>query len=301
VKLWAVPYDALFIVAFLFYRCVNWMGTVMVFYQSMVGNEAYYHGIARKIAAARAARESYGGTLSPTLEKAVELRDVSIAFGDRPVLERISLTIPAGKLTAICGPSGAGKTTISDMVLGLIRPDSGAVLVDGVALDKVDMKAWRHQIGYVPQEILLFNDTILTNVTLGDPNYTEAAAESALRAADVWEFVTSLPNGLRNIAGERGLMVSGGQRQRIALARALLRKPRLLVLDEPTTALDPQVERAICATLRSLVGDVTVLVVSHQPAVIDIADLVYRVNEGRVARDGAPHGAISAAVARPAK
>ena len=180
------------------------------------------------------------------------------------------------------GPSGAGKTTLVDMLTALLRPDAGEIWIDGVALGTLDRRAWRRMIGYVPQETLLLNDTIFCNVTLGDPALTAADAERALRAAGAWEFVVATPDGPSTLVGERGARLSGGQRQRLAIARALVHRPRLLILDEATSALDVGSEAQICETLRALRGELTILAVSHRPALAMAADRVYRVHEGRI-------------------
>src|SRR5690606_8181824 len=133
----------------------------------------------------------------------------------------------AGQLTVITGASGAGKTTLTDLLLGLYLPDRGEVLIDGVPLAEIDLQCWRSMVGYVPQELILFHDTVLANITLGDPTISEERAEAALRAAGAWGFVSSLPRGLHTIVGERGTRLSGGQRQRVALARALVHDPKL--------------------------------------------------------------------------
>jgi ATP-binding cassette subfamily C protein len=180
------------------------------------------------------------------------------------------------------GPSGAGKTTIAYLLTGLLRPQQGQIWIDDMPLDEVDLRQWRRMIGYVPQEIFLLHDTVLRNVTLGDPGLKEADAEAALRAAGAWEFVQALPSGIHNSVGERGTSLSGGQRQRIAIARALAHRPRLLILDEVTSALDPESQAAICRTLRDLRGQLTILAISHQPAVVDAADRVYQIQNGAV-------------------
>ena len=144
------------------------------------------------------------------------------------------------------------------------------------------MRHWRHKIGYAPQDTVLLHDPILNNVTLGDPDLDEAAARRALEQADAWEFVAAMPEGLQTSVGERGARVSAGQRQRIMLARALAHQPRLLILDEATSALDPVSEAAICRTLRALRGQLTIVAVSHQPALAEFADSVYRLSEGRL-------------------
>ena len=137
----------------------------------------------------------------------------------------------------------------------------------------------------MPQELFLFNDTVLANITLHDPDISEEDAIVALRDAGAWEFVAALPEGIHSIVGEQGAQLSGGQRQRIALARAQARKPSLLILDEPTTALDPETEAEICATLSKLSGSVTILAISHQQALRDVANVCYRIEGGRIFLD----------------
>jgi ATP-binding cassette subfamily C protein len=155
------------------------------------------------------------------------------------------------------------------------------VRIDDVDLADLDLRAWRRMIGYVPQENLLLHDSVLRNVTLDDPEVSEADVEYALRAAGAWDFVASLPEGVHTLVGERGSRFSGGQRQRITIARALAHRPRLLILDEATASLDPTTEAALCETLAGLRGSVTILTISHQPALVATADRVYRVEKGR--------------------
>jgi ATP-binding cassette subfamily C protein len=156
------------------------------------------------------------------------------------------------------------------------------VLVDGVPLHAIDLAAWRSMIGYVPQDGLLMHDSIAANVTLGDPTLSDADVNAALSAAGAHEFVAALPSGIATVVGERGLRLSGGQRQRIALARALVRKPALLILDEATTALDRDTEAAICDTFRSLRGTMTILAICHGGRLNELADRVYRIDGGTI-------------------
>ena len=151
----------------------------------------------------------------------------------------------------------------------------------------IDLRAWRRSIGYVPQETVLFHDTIMANVTLGDPRFSREQVERALRRAEAWDFVTALPAGMDALVGERGTRLSGGQRQRIAIARALILDPVLLILDEATTALDPETEAGIVETVSHLAGKVTVLSISHQPAMKRKADIVYRIGGTAALREEA--------------
>jgi ATP-binding cassette subfamily C protein len=156
------------------------------------------------------------------------------------------------------------------------------VWIDDLPLSNIDIRRWRSMIGYVPQETLLLNDTVLTNVTLAEPGLSEEDAERALRGAGVWEFVEGMPQGVHTMVGERGGKLSGGQRQRIAIARALVHDPALLILDEATSALDHKSEEAICATLKLLREKVTILAISHRPALAKMADRAYRLQGGSV-------------------
>jgi ATP-binding cassette subfamily C protein len=185
-------------------------------------------------------------------------------------------------LIAIIGPSGSGKTTVADLIIGLLQPQAGAVLIDDVPLHTHDARRWRALIGYVPQDTFLLHDSVRLNVTLGDPDLSPADVERALQAAGAWDFVAALPQGPDTVVGERGLRMSGGQRQRIALARALVRRPLLLILDEATAALDPATEAEVCRTLQQLRGSMTILAICHQGPLIAVADRVYRVAAGGI-------------------
>jgi ATP-binding cassette, subfamily C, bacterial len=280
----AVSFESLLIMVFLFHRLVGKVQALQSTYQELVKSESAFWSLLASVQLAEENVETGTGRAAPPeLSEEIAFVDVDFSYGDTPVLQGASLTIPAGQLTAIIGPSGAGKTTIADLLLGLYLPDSGSITVDGVPLRHIDLAAWRSRIGYVPQEMLLFHDTIRRNVTLGDPSIPDEDVITALEAAGAWDFIEPLDDGIDTVIGEHGARLSGGQRQRIALARALVGKPRLLILDEVTTALDPRTEAAICSTLRALAGrDVTIVSISHQPAMRRIADVVYRVEGGIV-------------------
>jgi ATP-binding cassette subfamily C protein len=281
--------------AMLLYRTVSSLGRVQRQLQRAITLEASHRAVHKMIREAEAEREEFTGAKVPTLERACVFDHVSFAFGDKPVLDDVSLALPADRLTVLMGPSGVGKTTIADLLLGLYEPQRGRILIDDVPLAEIDLRAWRRMVGYVPQELTLFHDSILANLSLGDPTIGQDQVIEALKTAGAWEFVAALPQGLLTTVGERGMQLSGGQRQRIALARALTVRPRLLICDEVTSALDPATEAAICANVRALDGTMTILAITHRPAWVDVADRVYEVDAGRVrlrARDlqrlGAP-------------
>jgi ATP-binding cassette subfamily C protein len=253
--------------------------------------ESAYWSLRGTIDEAVAQKESSAGSAPPRLERAIRFEDVHFDYDDRPVLRGLSLEIPVGSFTTLIGHSGAGKTTIVDLLIGLLRPNDGRILVDDVPLATVDVVAWRHALGYVPQENLLLHDSVLLNVTLGDPALGPADVERALRAAGAWDFVARLPEGIESSVGERGSLLSGGQRQRILIARALVRRPQLLILDEATSALDPTTAAALAETLRALRGEVTILAISHQPDLVGAADRVYQLEKGRaIETSAAPAG-----------
>lgn len=282
---WNHSLPTVMVLVFLLARLLKELGKVQGRQQEMASCESAFWSLRKKIDEARGQKEVDLGRETVSLKKSLRLEDVSFSYAGAPVLEGVSLEIPAGSFTAVVGPSGAGKTTLVDLVCGLLRPQGGEVLVDAVPMGRMDVKFWRRQIGYVPQDAVLLHDSILANVTLGDSSIGEAEAEDALRAAGAWEFVAAMPDGMRTIVGERGSRLSGGQRQRIAIARALAHRPALLILDEATSALDPESERAICSTLMGLRGRVTLLAISHQPALVEVVDRVYRIQDKTVSVD----------------
>lgn len=280
------PFGEVLIMVFLFHRLVGRVYVLQGKYQTMAVAESAFWSLHESTTEAEKEHERSTGKLRPPpLRDQIALESVEFSYGDHRVLDRVSLTIPAGEFVAIVGPSGAGKTTIADLIIGLYEPQAGEVTVDGTPLAELDMTAWRHTIGYVPQEMFLFHESIMRNVTLGDESITADAVREALRIAGAWDFVRVLPDQLETQIGERGSRLSGGQRQRIAIARALVRNPQLLVLDEVTTSLDPATEAGICETLRQLHGKVAVVSISHQAAMVDAADIVYRLENGRVTEE----------------
>jgi ATP-binding cassette subfamily C protein len=279
---WALPLDSLILLAVLFGNLLNSLNKVQKQYQQMVSYESAFWSIRATIDQSERERQTTQGRKKPVLKSAIHLNQLSFSYGDQLVLHGASLTIPVGGVTAIIGPSGAGKTSIADLLIGLVRPQAGDVWIDDVPLSEVDLKGWRQMVGYVPQETFLLHESVCMNVTLGDLDLTTADVESALQAAGAWEFVAALPEGIHTAVGERGARFSGGQRQRVAIARALVHKPQFLILDEATASLDPESEAAICTTVQQLRGAMTILIISHQPALLRVADTVYHLEGGTV-------------------
>jgi ATP-binding cassette subfamily C protein len=216
------------------------------------------------------------------LTRQATFQDVSFAYPSRDVMQDINMEIRAGDVTTVIGPSGSGKTTIADLLVGLHRPSDGQIRIDGVSLADIDLRQWRSQIGYIPQDNILFNDTVANNVTLGDESVDRQRIEAALKLAGAWQFVSKLPAGMDEIVGVRGNLLSGGQRQRLSIARALIGDPSLLILDEATSALDHDTAVEICESVRSLAGQRTILAITHQSLWIDAADRIYEMHDGSV-------------------
>jgi ATP-binding cassette subfamily C protein len=278
----SIPLSTQIIMGLLFFRLVTRIGNIQQQWQSVVLSESAYWSMQRSIGAAEAMQDVHAKGAKPSFPDIIAVEDVSFSHDHAAILEHINLELRPGEITTIIGPSGAGKTTIADLIVGLRRPTAGRICVGGIDLREIDIFYWRSHIGYVPQELFLFNQTLLENVTLGDADIDMARVVEALKQAEAWEFVERLPEGLNTVVGTSGIRFSGGQRQRIAIARALVRNPALLILDEATSALDPDSEKAICATVRKLTRGRAVLAITHQPAWIGMSNTVYRLQGGRM-------------------
>lgn len=228
------------------------------------------------------------GQMAPEFNHALTFSKVGFRYeaDGKPTLKDISFTVPAGAITAVIGPSGGGKSTVADLMLGLLEPSEGEILLDDMPLTPENRRAWRSAVAYVPQEVFLAHDTIARNLRLADPLADEAALWRALAQAQAATFVAGLPDGLQTIVGERGARMSGGERQRIALARALLANPRLLILDEATSALDWENQNLIARAIEQLRGDMTIVTIAHRPSMIAFADWVVAIEGGEVVEAG---------------
>ena len=202
------------------------------------------------------------------------------------VLEDASFAVEKGNITALIGVSGAGKSTLVDLVLRFHDPSSGSILVDGVDLRNLTLKSWRSAIGVVNQDIFLFNDTVFNNIAMGFPEATKEQIIEAATDAFADQFIRQLPQGYDTLVGERGWNLSGGQRQRIALARAILRKPQILILDEATSSLDSESEQYIQKYINNIKGISTVLIVAHRMSTIQSADKIVVLENGRITEEG---------------
>jgi ATP-binding cassette subfamily C protein len=231
-----------------------------------------------------------GAQLRLKFERELRLEDVWFAYREgEDVLRGVDLAIDAGRVTAIVGASGAGKSTIADLTNGLLQPTRGRLLLDGVELGPGEMRQWRHQVGYVGQETVLFHESVRANLLWARPEATEEELREALMQASAG-FVYELAGGLDSVVGDRGILLSSGQRQRIALARALLRRPALLILDEATNAQDVENEARILDAIREAVergrGALSVLMIAHRASAVRRADRIFEIEDGRVVRAG---------------
>ncbi|MGH7782081.1 MAG: ABC transporter ATP-binding protein [Candidatus Binataceae bacterium] len=223
-----------------------------------------------------------------TLARELTADDVSFTYAEGRIsaVHHLSVSIPAGRIVAMVGPSGAGKSTIADILMGLILPDSGTLKLDGRTLEPESAREWRDQIGYVAADTFLFHDTIRTNLKWARPEATEDEMLGALRKAAAYEFVTRLRDGLDTVVGDRGILISQGERQRLALARAFLREPSMLILDEATNSLDSENERRVLDAIERRRGTLTVVLIAHRLSTIRLADLIYVIEDGRAVESG---------------
>ena len=279
---WGLSAAQILPVAALFARALPLVGQLQECWQSFAYAQPAIRAALELIDRAEAAREpDLAQTAPPVMQRNVALRDVSVRYAaEAPAaLGHVSLTLPRGSLTALNGGSGAGKSTLADVLAGLINPDEGALVIDGAALDAAQRRAWRAQVAYVQQDPALLADTVRANLLWGSAEATGVQIAAALRDA-ACQFVLDWPQGLDTPIGDGGRLLSGGERQRLMLARALLRRPALLILDEATSALDPENEQLIARALAGLKGRMTILLIAHRGALSELADQAFQLDRG---------------------
>src|SRR5579863_3724461 len=289
IKVLAVSPAAILILLLLFARVMPRIMSGQHHYRAFVNSLPSFANLLSIEARCRAAAEPAPhphDRMSLTRELAAEKISFTYSEGRVAAVRDLSLVIPAGKVVALVGPSGAGKSTIADILMGLVLPDSGMLKLDGRPLGPEDVRGWRDQIGYVAPDTFLFHDTIRANLKWARPDATEEEMLAALRQASVLSFVTGLKDGLDTVVGDRGMMVSQGERQRLALARAFLRRPSMLILDEATNSLDSENEGRVLDAIESRHGELTVLLIAHRLSTIRWAALHYVIEDGKVVESG---------------
>ena len=287
------PLAPIFVVLVLFNRAMSQMIGVQNAWQRTLNHIGSLESVEREFDILGKSQEPSGKIPLNPLERGIELRQVSFSYGSKSpnVLSDINLTIHANTTVAFVGESGAGKSTLVDMLTLLLKPRRGEILIDRTPSDKVDLKSWRSQIGYVSQETVVFDDTIANNICMWKGDYNTDAdvrrrVEYAAGQAYAEHFIRQLPNQFSTLVGDRGVRLSGGQRQRLFLARELYKNPRLLILDEATSSLDSETEHYIQESIEALKGSITVVIIAHRLSTIKNADYIYVLDKGRVIEQG---------------
>ncbi len=273
----------------LFYRLAPRVQMALSHYAQMRARKPLIADLMHQTKSLESAKTEVSGDIEATFRDVVRFKRVSFAYRSEAAsfsLDEISLQIHPGKCLALVGESGAGKSTVLDLLTGLLRPESGEVEVDGVDLRRIDLVSWRRHIGLVSQEIPVFEGTLLENLLWDSLTPDLAAATRALRQAGLWEFVAALPHGLQTQVGPGGLRLSGGQRQRLALARALCAEPSLLILDEATSSLDSSTELLLQDELKRIKGTVAMLMIAHRLKTVEMADEILVFHGGRIVERG---------------
>jgi subfamily B ATP-binding cassette protein MsbA len=223
---------------------------------------------------------------APVFTSSIECKNISFSYGNRAILKDINLSIPAGKMVALVGPSGGGKSTLMDLIPRFIDPLQGQILFDGADIKTLKMDSFRTQMGIVNQDSVLFNDTIFNNIAFGRPNATVAEVIAAAKIANAHDFIQEIEQGYESNIGDRGLKLSGGQRQRLCIARAVLANPPIMLLDEATSALDTESEKLVQDALNKLMQNRTSLVIAHRLSTIQRADKIIVLDAGKITESG---------------
>lgn len=240
-------------------------------------------------------QESASGTKPFKFDNSLEIKNVSFTYPntENNILQNINFSVKRGEMIGIIGPSGAGKTTLVDLLLRLLEPQDGTIEIDDMEVSAISLNSWHQKVGYVPQDVFLLHDTVEANIRFYDGAISQKRVEEAAKLANIYDFIQELPDKFQTSVGERGVKLSGGQKQRISLARVLAKEPSLLILDEATSSLDNESEAMIQKAINNLKGKVTVIVIAHRLTTVMNADRLIVLNKGTIAETGAPDELIN--------
>lgn len=282
---------ALAAIIYLIQKMFGYVQSLQAFAQQISGTVPFVQGVLNYKEQAGHFLEVKNGSAGVPFSFARELSFENVSFAydrGRRVLEDVSFKIKKGSMVGIIGKSGAGKTTVFDLLLRLLNPSQGRITVDGVPAGTVSLPEWRNKLVYVPQDSFLLHDTIYNNIVFFGENISRTDVENAAKAAHLGEFISELPKGYETLVGERGMKLSGGQRQRIAIARALVRHPEILLLDEATSALDAESEKYIRQAIEGLKGKMTIVIIAHRLSTVAESDNLIVLEKGRIVETGSP-------------
>ncbi len=277
------------VVLFAFVRAIPMLGMVAQGKASIEGFMPAYEQLQNLQNEAKKLTESTGEIKYESLSESIHFKNVSFKYeSDRPAIKKLNLKFNKGNMYALVGPSGAGKTTVIDLLLGLYQQDSGSILLDDMELEHYDLDSFRSRVGYVPQEPQLFNASVRENLLWASPESDQKQIWSACRLANAEQFVKQMPKGLDTAVGDKGVRLSGGQRQRLALARAIIREPDFLILDEATSSLDTESEQLIQESIEYLKDNknMVIIVIAHRLSTIKTADQIYVLQHGSIVEQG---------------
>jgi len=277
---------SILVVLFISRQLTPRINEVLKMYQVMILNMVHYDEVLKRLEFYGSRKRCDGFRVIDALES-LEVERVSFQYQQgQPLFDNLNVSISVNRTTAIVGGSGVGKSTLVDLVIGLVEPAEGDILINGYPLTEVNKREWRLKVGYVSQESVLFNSTLRENLTIRKPDATDSELRKVCSDVALDQFIQSLPNGYDTEVGENGVKLSGGQRQRIALARALIVQPQLLILDEATSSLDVESETAIQSTLETIRGLLTVIVIAHRLSTVKSADIIHVLENGKVIESG---------------
>jgi ATP-binding cassette subfamily C protein len=267
-----VPITEVLLLIFIFARLLPKVSKVVNNFQQILNTLPSFETTLEVIEQLEQEEESGAKTKFNSFKNAISVESVSFSYEDKKVLDEINCSIQANKTTVILGPSGKGKSTLVDLIIGLQEPESGIMKIDNFPLQNIHPNDWRSKIALVPQDAFLFHESIHDNLLWAKPNASVEDINLALKQAGAFDFIQNLPHGLKTIVGDSGTKLSGGERQRIALARALITKPQILILDEATNAIDDATEEVIKNSLSDLKGKMTIIIVAHRSSLVELAD-----------------------------